>query len=76
MGSFVCVDTVTGLTMRGDVEVVALVIGRRTGGYPDAEKAAATRQTGAAETFGPASLPIRGRIGTTGSSCHIPDRLP
>ncbi len=66
MGSFRCADVATGLSLgRGD-DAVCLVIARRRGGYPDPEKAAATRTHGATDMFEPASMPIRGRVGDHG----------
>ncbi len=66
MGSFVCADAVTGLTLERGEDAVCLVIARRRGGYPDADLAAAMRTIGATDMFEPVSLPIRGRVGDYG----------
>lgn len=59
-------DFVTGLALERGEPVVAVVIGRRTGGFPDAEKSAAIPGIGATHIFEPLSLPIRGAAGDYG----------
>ena len=72
MGSFSCADVATGLPLGRDEGAVCLVIARRRGGYPDPEKAAASRTIAATDMFEPASLPIRGRVGDYGD--FVPSR--
>ena len=63
MGSTAPADTLTGMAIREGEEVVALVLARRVGGYPDAERHAAAPSIGPCHLFQPASLPIRGVAG-------------
>ena len=63
MGLTAPADALTGMTIREGEEVVALVLARRTGGYPDAEKHAAAPSIGPSHLFQAASLPIRGVAG-------------
>lgn len=56
-------DALTGLALRSGEPVVALVLDRRTGGYPDAQKAAAHAPIDVTHIFEAASLPIRGVAG-------------
>lgn len=56
-------DALTGLALRSGEPVVALVLDRRTGGYPDAQKAAAHSPVDVTHMFEAASLPIRGTAG-------------
>lgn len=56
-------DALTGLALRSGEPVVALVLDRRTGGYPDAQKAAAHSPVDVTHMFEAASLPIRGVAG-------------
>lgn len=63
MGSTAPADALTGMSLREGEEVVALVLARRTGGYPDAERHAAIAAVGPCHLFEAASLPIRGLAG-------------
>lgn len=63
MGSTAPADALTGMALRAGEEVVALVLARRTGGYPDGEKHAAAPAVGPCHLFEAASLPIRGVAG-------------
>lgn len=56
-------DALTGLALRSGEPVVALVLDRRTGGYPDAQKAAAHAPVDVTHIFEAASLPIHGVAG-------------
>lgn len=56
-------DALTGLALRSGEPVVALLLDRRTGGYPDAQKAAAHPPVDVTHIFEAASLPIRGVAG-------------
>ena len=66
MGIFNMVDPVTGLTICRDDEVVAIMIQRRTGGYPDALTALASAPLKPTDIFEPASLPVFGKMGSYG----------
>lgn len=57
-------DALTGLALRSGEPVVALVLARRTGGYPDAQQAAAHSPVEVTHLFQAASLPIRGGAGS------------
>ena len=63
MGLTAAADALTGMTLRQGEEAVALVVARRTGGYPDGEKHAAAAAVGPCHLFEAASLPIRGVVG-------------
>ena len=54
-------DAATGQSIRRGDRVVALVIDRRVGGYPDATTHAAIPGLSPTNVFEPVSLPIRGR---------------
>lgn len=66
MGMHNVVDPVTGLSIRSGEEIVAIMIQRRVGGYPDAVKAIAKTPLGPTDMFEPASLPVFGRMGSYG----------
>lgn len=66
MGMHNVVDPVTGLSLRSGEEIVAIMIQRRVGGYPDAVTAIAKTPLDPTDLFEPASLPIHGKIGSYG----------
>jgi hypothetical protein len=68
MGCSYLSDLVTGQTFREGDPVVGVVIARRVGGFPDAEKAAALPGMDPDHLFGPVSLPIKG---VAGQYCDI-----
>lgn len=57
-------DALTGLALRSGEPVVAIVLARRAGGYPDAQQAAAHSPVEVTHLFQAASLPIRGFAGS------------
>ena len=69
------VDAVTGQTIRRGEEVVALVIDRRTGGYPDATTHAAMHTLSPSDLFEPVSLPIRAAYDEFGAIVPAPRQI-
>jgi hypothetical protein len=59
-------DFVTGLSLPSGSPVVALVLSRKVGGYPDATTAAARPGLHPSQIFEPVSLPIRGKYSEGG----------
>lgn len=66
MGMSSLSDAVTGQTFQKGEKIVAIVIARRKGGYPDAVKAAAKPGIRPDDLFVPMSLPIRAKAGDYG----------
>ena len=67
-------DALTGLALRSGEPVVALVLARRTGGYPDAQQAAAHSPVEVTHLFQAVSLPIRGVAGDYNDFDPEPDQ--
>lgn len=67
-------DALTGLSLRSGEPVVALVLARRTGGYPDAQHAAAHSPVEVTHLFQAVSLPIRGVAGDYNDFDPEPDQ--
>lgn len=67
-------DALTGLALRSGEPVVAIVIARRAGGYPDAQLAAAHSPVEVTHLFQAASLPIRGFAGDYNDFDPEPDQ--
>lgn len=66
MGMFNVVDPVTGIAMKSGEEIVAVMIQRRVGGYPDAVTAIAHTPHAPTDLFEPASLPVFGKMDSMG----------
>lgn len=66
MGCSQLADALTGRSLPRGEPVVALVVERRTGGYPDATTHAAMAPSSPSQMFEPVSLPIRGKAGDYG----------
>ncbi|AOG03457.1 hypothetical protein [Bosea sp. RAC05] len=75
MGLFNVVDPVTGVTLKQGDPIVAIMLQRRTGGYPDAVTGLAVRPHHPTGLFEPASLPIYGKMGDTGDVVPVKGQL-